>query len=66
MTTTPHRLAVIGGTGVYDPRMLSSLWEDTMSTPFGSVPYQSGTFGRSGSCLFVTSWRWTFHTAAFN
>lgn len=42
MTTTPHRLAVIGGTGVYDPRMLSSLWEDTMSTPFGSVPYQVG------------------------
>ena len=40
--TTPHRLAVIGGTGVYDPRMLSSLWEDTMSTPFGSVPYQVG------------------------
>ena len=28
--TTPPRLAVIGGTGVYDPRMLSSLWEDNM------------------------------------
>ena len=38
------RLALIGGTGVYDPDMLDSIREETVSTPYGVVDISLGTF----------------------
>jgi len=37
-------LAVIGGTGVYDPRMLSEVREEKVATPFGGVTVCIGNF----------------------
>lgn len=37
-------LAVIGGTGVYDPRMLSEVREQTVTTPYGEVTVRIGRF----------------------
>ncbi|MFA7634296.1 MAG: S-methyl-5'-thioadenosine phosphorylase, partial [Bacillota bacterium] len=31
------RIAIIGGTGVYDPRILSNVREETMDTPYGTA-----------------------------
>ena len=39
------RLAFIGGTGVYDPGILSGIYSEFIETPFGTVPYEVGTFG---------------------
>lgn len=36
--------AVIGGTGVYNPQMLTDLKESNLETPFGSVPVKLGKF----------------------
>jgi 5'-methylthioadenosine phosphorylase len=36
--------AIIGGSGVYDPDMLSQLEERTVDTPFGSVDVVTGTY----------------------
>ncbi len=38
------RLAIIGGTGVYDPRILSNIREAEVSTPFGSVQLKVGRY----------------------
>ncbi|NLA58695.1 MAG: S-methyl-5'-thioadenosine phosphorylase [Firmicutes bacterium] len=38
------RLALIGGTGVYDPDMLGGVKEETVSTPYGVVDIFLGTF----------------------
>lgn len=38
------RLALIGGTGVYDPHMLGSVRDETVSTPYGVVDISLGTF----------------------
>ena len=41
LSITPY-IAVIGGTGVYDPGMLAEVSTDTVETPYGSVTYQIG------------------------
>jgi 5'-methylthioadenosine phosphorylase len=38
------RIAVIGGTGVYDPEMLQDVREEWVSTPYGDVGLQVGRF----------------------
>jgi 5'-methylthioadenosine phosphorylase len=37
------KLALIGGTGVYDPDLLDSVTEETVSTPYGTVDISLGT-----------------------
>lgn len=37
-----YKIAVIGGTGVYDPQMLKNIQEGSLTTPFGPVVYKSG------------------------
>ncbi len=38
------KYAIIGGTGVYDPQLLSDLREETVSTPYGEVTVEVGTY----------------------
>lgn len=38
------RLAIIGGTGVYDPRILSDIREEEVRTPYGDVRLRVGTY----------------------
>ncbi|HBX22382.1 MAG TPA: S-methyl-5'-thioadenosine phosphorylase [Desulfotomaculum sp.] len=38
------KIAIIGGTGVYDPNILSDIGEETVETPFGRVKVQVGTY----------------------
>ncbi|NMB26116.1 MAG: S-methyl-5'-thioadenosine phosphorylase [Firmicutes bacterium] len=38
------RLALIGGTGVYDPSMLANIREEVVSTDYGSVQVSIGSF----------------------
>lgn len=47
MTSTASgkvRLAIIGGTGVYDPRILADIREKSVSTPYGDVKLRIGTY----------------------
>ncbi len=37
-------IAVIGGTGVYDPSMFDNLEEKSMNTPYGEIHYTKGTY----------------------
>lgn len=37
-------IAIIGGTGVYDPRILTDVREETVSTPFGDVSFKVGQY----------------------
>lgn len=37
-------IAIIGGTGLYDPRMLTNVREEEISTPYGRVAYKAGEF----------------------
>lgn len=39
------KLAFIGGTGVYDPGILTKVTAHTIETPFGPAKYESGFFG---------------------
>lgn len=39
------RLAIIGGTGVYDPRILSQVREERIATPYGEARLRVGTYG---------------------
>ena len=39
------KLAFIGGTGVYDPEILTDLHSEVIDTPFGKAKYESGKFG---------------------
>lgn len=39
------RLAIIGGTGVYDPRILSEIREEEVLTPYGDVRLRVGVYG---------------------
>lgn len=48
----PAALAIIGGTGVYDPKMLENLQTATISTRYGEARYASGTF-RGHEVLFL-------------
>lgn len=39
------KLAFIGGTGVYDPGVLTNLESHIMDTPYGQASYESGKYG---------------------
>lgn len=38
------KCAIIGGTGVYDPRLLEDVREEQVSTPYGPIAVEVGTF----------------------
>ena len=38
------KIAVIGGSGVYDPDMLENVRQEVVETPYGEVPLQIGTY----------------------
>lgn len=38
------RLAIIGGTGVYDPRILENIREEIITTPYGDAKVRIGTY----------------------
>lgn len=38
------KIAIIGGTGVYDPQILSGIKEEKIATPFGTVRAVTGTY----------------------
>lgn len=38
------KIAIIGGTGVYDPNMLENVRQDSIKTPYGEVPYRLGDY----------------------
>ena len=37
-------IAVIGGTGVYDPSMFENTQKKTMNTPYGEITYTEGSY----------------------
>lgn len=42
------KIAIIGGTGVYDPKILENIKQAEISTPYGTVQYKTGEYsGRS-------------------
>jgi 5'-methylthioadenosine phosphorylase len=44
MNKSAVRLAIIGGTGVYDPRVLTDLREEVITTPYGDAAVRIGTY----------------------
>ena len=38
------KIAVIGGSGVYNPDMLENVRKETVETPYGDVSLQIGTY----------------------
>ena len=38
------RIAIIGGSGVYDPRLLENLREEMIKTPYGNIKVKIGTY----------------------
>lgn len=38
------KIAIIGGTGVYDPRILDNVREDNLTTPYGEVRFKVGDY----------------------
>lgn len=44
MTQNKVRLAIIGGTGVYDPRILENIREEIITTPYGDAKVRIGTY----------------------
>lgn len=38
------KIAIIGGTGVYDPKILDNIREECVATPFGIVRFKSGEY----------------------
>jgi 5'-methylthioadenosine phosphorylase len=44
MNRQPIRLAIIGGTGVYDPRILNDIREEIVTTPYGDALVRTGTY----------------------
>ena len=40
------KIAIIGGTGIYDPRILTDIVEEEIVTPYGSVQYKQGKYLR--------------------
>lgn len=38
------KIAIIGGTGVYDPSMLTNLADRTVTTPYGDVSFKTGDY----------------------
>lgn len=47
------RLAIIGGTGVYDPKMLGNIREEKVATPYGEVGLRVGRY-QSEEVAFLT------------
>lgn len=45
MSMKKVRLAIIGGTGVYDPRILSDIREEVVTTVYGEAKLRIGTYG---------------------
>lgn len=39
-----HKIAIIGGTGVYDPKMLEDIREASLTTPYGMITYKAGQY----------------------
>lgn len=39
-------IAIIGGTGVYDPSILKNVREESVSTPYGDVAYKAGEYAQ--------------------
>lgn len=39
-----HKIAIIGGTGVYDPKILDGIREASLATPYGMITYVSGQY----------------------
>ena len=37
-------IAIIGGTGVYDPNMFETITESSLMTPYGEIHYVCGTY----------------------
>ena len=37
-------IAIIGGTGVYDPNILENITEQEVNTPYGSVKFKVGEY----------------------
>ncbi|ACA59181.1 S-methyl-5'-thioadenosine phosphorylase [Candidatus Desulforudis audaxviator] len=52
------RIAVIGGTGVYDPAMLGEIREDHVRTPYGEVDLQVGRFEGREVAFMARHGRW--------
>jgi len=46
------KIAIIGGTGVYDPRILENVREEQIETPYGVVNYKVGEF-RGKAIAFI-------------
>lgn len=44
--------AIIGGTGVYDPDLLSGITRETVSTPYGEVSYTAGDY-QGDTVIFI-------------
>lgn len=42
------KIAIIGGTGVYDPRILDNIREIEIATPYGVVRFKSGEYAGKG------------------
>lgn len=38
------KIAIIGGTGVYDPRILDNIYDQTVETPYGMVQFKVGEY----------------------
>lgn len=38
------KIAIIGGTGVYDPKMLEDIREASLDTPYGMISYKAGYY----------------------
>lgn len=38
------RIAIIGGTGVYDPNILKDITEEKVDTPFGGIKVKVGSY----------------------
>lgn len=47
-----HKIAIIGGTGVYDPKMLDNIREASLETPFGMITYKAGQY-RGQEVIFI-------------
>ena len=45
---TMIRIAIIGGTGVYDPSILTNIRDVSIETPYGAVSFKTGEFENRG------------------
>ena len=52
VVSIPAQIAIIGGTGVYDPNILSGITDELITTPYGNVTVKTGTY-RNRSVVFM-------------